>query len=229
MKRSAAGVRLNRYRSRSTPYRVSTSCSSCLRPPANWRSRSRTDPARSVGGLRFTLDLPTSRAAPFGCDGLEIRPHHVRDAADGRISPQFVHGAPLGTPAVAERFQRDVGADLAPILEAVGHRLSRVVDVHLHAVDVVLFDSLEASLSRETHDPERELALGGRARLAVDRESHLGGILRGQLVEAQSGEEADDAVRNSGADRGEHLVLAERRAGGDVEPPSPALELPSCS
>src|SRR6266516_837283 len=96
-----------------------------------------------------------SRAALLGCDGLEIRPHHVRDAADGRISPQFVHGAPLGAPAVAERFQRDVGADLAPILEAVSHRLSRVVDVHLHAVDVVLFNPLEASLPRKPDDPER--------------------------------------------------------------------------
>src|SRR2546422_7488649 len=79
MKRSAAGVRLNRYRSRSTPYRVSTSCSSCPRPPASWRSRSRTDAARSVGGLCFTLDPPTSRAALFGCDGLEIRPHRSEE------------------------------------------------------------------------------------------------------------------------------------------------------
>src|SRR5437016_11749357 len=114
-------------------------------------------PGRSAAYVS-RVDAATSRAALLGCDGFEIRPHHVRDATDGRISPQFVHGAPLGAPAVAQRFQRDIGADLAPILEAVGHRLSRVVDVYLHAVDVALFDSLEASLSRETHDPERDLA-----------------------------------------------------------------------
>src|SRR6266516_341353 len=134
-----------------------------------------------------------SRAALLGCDGFEIRPHDVRHAAYSCIPPQVVHRATLGVPAVAECFQGDIRTDLTPILEAVGHRLGRVVDADLHAVDGVLFNPLEASLSRETHDPERELALGGRARLAVDREPHLGGILRRQLVEAQSREETDDA------------------------------------
>src|SRR6266516_8064314 len=94
-----------------------------------------------------------SRAALLGCDGLEIRSHHVRDAADGRISPQFVHGAPLGAPAVAERFQGDVRANLPAVLEAVGHRLGRVVNADRHAVDVVLFNPLDASLPRKPHDP----------------------------------------------------------------------------
>src|SRR5437016_13965015 len=105
-------------------------------------------PGRSAAYVS-RVDAATSRAALLGCDGFEIRAHHVRDAAYGRIPPQFVHGAPLGAPAVAEGFQRDVGADLAPILEAVRHRLGGVVNADLHAVNVVLFDPLEASLPRK--------------------------------------------------------------------------------
>jgi hypothetical protein len=66
--------------------------------------------------------------------------------------------------AVAERFQRDVRADLAAVLEAIGDRLGRVVDTDLHAVDVVLVDPLEASLPRKPHDPERELSRRERLR-----------------------------------------------------------------
>ena len=45
-------------------------------------------------------------------------------------------------------------------------------------------------------------------------------------MKAQRGEQTHDSVWDAGTGRGEHLVLAERRAGGDVEPSSPALELP---
>jgi len=45
-------------------------------------------------------------------------------------------------------------------------------------------------------------------------------------VEAQGGEEADDAVRHAGAGGGEHLVLAQRGVGEDVEAAAAPLQPP---
>src|SRR5450830_1615967 len=56
-------------------------------------------------------------------DGLKGRLHHVSHTADGGVAPQVVIGAGTLAPAVAQRLDGHVDADLVAVLEAHDHPL----------------------------------------------------------------------------------------------------------
>lgn len=65
------------------------------------------------------------------CERLQVGPHHTAYPAHPSVLQEVIHRAQAPSPAVAQRFDRHVEADLVAVLETVGDRLRGSVDVHL--------------------------------------------------------------------------------------------------
>jgi hypothetical protein len=124
-----------------------------------------------------------------------------------------------------QRFDGDVDPNLLAVLETIGDGLGHAIHADWNAVHNMLFDSGGACVTGKAHDAKGEIANGRRSRLSIDGDPDLRWVLRSQFMEAKRRKQADDRVRNARACESEHLVLAELRAGGDVQASSAALKL----
>jgi len=130
---------------------------------------------------------------------------------------EVLHRDSTGAPALAKRFERNVESDLVPKLEAVRHGLRQAIDADGHAFDDVRLGSLAKRRAGKTGDPQADLVEAGTPRFVVKGEPDLVGTLSGEVVKAERGKEADDAVGDAFADLGERVVLGDVRPGGAIQ------------
>jgi len=97
---------------------------------------------------------------------------------------------------VAKRFDGDVLAHVATMLEAVGDRLCHTIDRHLDSLDPDVFDACRQSLAGRTDDFEPQAWRFRCASLVGNRHPHSIGQLGGQPVLTKSAHQADDSVRD---------------------------------
>ena len=97
---------------------------------------------------------PQRNSVPRSRDRVQIGLHHASHAADAGEARQVVRTAPVAATEVAQRFDRDVDADLVAVLEAVSDGLGGRVDANLDALDSVGVDSLGEGRVREARDPQ---------------------------------------------------------------------------
>jgi hypothetical protein len=95
------------------------------------------------------------------------------------------------------------------MLEAICHGLCGAIDFDRNALDSALLDAAGQGLAGEANDPERECAFLGGARFRADGQPDFVRGLCREPVKTESGEEADDAVRDSFAGLGQGVVLGE--------------------
>jgi hypothetical protein len=141
--------------------------------------------------------------------GLQIGPHDVRHAADLRISPKLVCRGLALPQAVSQGFNGHIEPNLVPVLEAVSHRLGRVVNSDRHAFDRVFLNAGSQGVAGESHDSERESVRLGASSLGLNRQPDFLGEFRGYQVEAKSRQQTDDAVWHALGGFGKAVVLGD--------------------
>ncbi len=142
-------------------------------------------------------ETPTARrgrSTPGREQDVDVRRDHGLHAVDAREVQQFFHLRVLAAQVGAQRFDRDVLADLVAELEAVGDGLRGPVDPKLATTDL---DSLDACGKRgvaeavETHRRMLDLAI-----LEAARHREVDGMrdLRGEAVVGQRRDETEDRL-----------------------------------
>ena len=141
------------------------------------------------------------------------------------MAPEVVQRELALAPAVAQRFECHVQADLVAEPEAVDDGPGGVEDRHLDAVDVQAIDALGQGSVGHAHDTDRGLVQPGGHHVRRDRDPDLEGGLRADLVDAQRGQQADHALGHACRDFRQRAVLADLGAGQAVEAARHAFEL----
>ena len=135
----------------------------------------------------------------------------------GGEPPEVVGGGAACADAVPERLDGDVEADLATIFETIGDRLGRVGDGHFHLLDDMPFDARRQGLARGAHDAQRYRRILGCPFLMADQQPNLMGELRGELMEAKRGQQADNAMGHGPGSFGEAMGWGAVHIGKLVE------------
>jgi hypothetical protein len=167
----------------------------------------------------------TLTAFCLSLDGLHIGPHDVGDTTDLRELPEFIRAAAILPAIGAQGFQGYVEADLVPVLEAVGYRLGGTVDAEGCALYRVFLDGFRECRTGHADDTERRIVYLRTPRAGVYRYPYLERVLRRQVVESESGEQADNAVRYAFRGLKKALVFGWRSVCRDVDATAGADEV----
>ena len=106
------------------------------------------------------------------------------------------------------------------------HCLGRRIRAHRDALDEVVLHPERESIAGEAHKPHGKVGDARRPCLAVDGQPHLGGYLRGELVEAQGGDEAHHALRDSLGHLYRGVMLRDVGTYGHIQAPRDPLDQP---
>ena len=140
--------------------------------------------------------------------------------------PQLVDRALPQAAVLPECLDGDIDADLVSELEAVHDGACWAGHAHRHAFDVVLFDSGRQGRSRHANDPNRTDIEPRDGRASIDGQPDFTRVLRPERVEAQSRQQADDALGHALRDFRERVELTRCGGSGGVQAASQAREMP---
>ncbi len=98
-----------------------------------------------------------------------------------------------------------------PVLEAIGDRLRRAVDVDLNSLDFARLDSFDEGRAGETHHSECRRRHRRFMGFEIDGHPDLMRVLRGQAMKPKSRQQADDASRNEFCGDRETVMFGDRR------------------
>src|SRR5581483_4516106 len=109
-----------------------------------------------------------SLASPSSTQSLHIWIDYPSHTTDFSKMPDLVRGCFFLTQTIAESLKRNLYSDLVTELEAIGDRLSWIVDSQRHAFNSMLFDSGCESFSGEVVNSQRWYIFGRSAHRTIN-------------------------------------------------------------
>jgi hypothetical protein len=116
---------------------------------------------------------------------LHIRSHDITHPTDTRIMGELRHGAGSVSPCFSQGFQSYVEADLVSVLETVGHRLSRVIDMHRHSFNHMSLLTFMKCSTGKAYDSKWEIIGFRISRLSIQGHPDFMRGLGSKIVKSQ--------------------------------------------
>ena len=135
-----------------------------------------------------------------------VRYHDITYPADLRVTPDFVHCATATFSTLTKCFQGNIQTDLVTVLEAIGYRLGKAVDLYLHSIYHVCFHTFAERRSGKSDKFYRQ-AGSGEMSFNVNSHPDLERRLCCQIMKTKCGKKADHAVGDCFANLGQSLML----------------------
>jgi hypothetical protein len=122
--------------------------------------------------------------------------HPAYDPIDGGELHKFARSSFSLPQSVAKRFDGDVLADMATMLEAVGDRLCHAINRHYDSVDLNVLDPPRQGFTSSTNEFHRQACRTRRSGLVGNGHPNGERKLSGQLVLTKGADQADNSVRD---------------------------------
>ena len=158
---------------------------------------------------------------------LQVRAHHIRDAANFGGGPEFVHRGLLHAPGFLEGFDGDIEADLISELKAVGNGFCRAEHPQRGSGKIIFLYTEMKRWSGHAHQAYWWRGNSWRPGLLADSHPNLVRRLGGEFVEAERGKQTDDSLGHLIGSLDERKMLGSREVRGGVETKNGRVGLPN--
>jgi len=159
----------------------------------------------------------------------EVRPHHPSNSKHLRDAVKLVQIQTAASSCLDERFEDDIHSYFVAESEAVDHGAGHARHLDLLALDAMLLDAKVEQRGRNPCQPQRWIGKARNARAARNREPHLTRQLCPDVVESQSGQQADHPGRHRPTGQSERVILGDVSARPAIASRADAFEFTSAN
>src|SRR5580698_8510898 len=160
---------------------------------------------------------PTRLQRVSSRERFQVRLYHPRHPADFRGHEEFVHCGFPPTVAIAQRLQSDLQPYLVAVLETIGDSLRWTEDSHANSFEFLFLNAIGKGLTGKMHNTHRRITRAGATSLVGNRYPNLTRRLRGEPMEAQCRQQADDTTWYAFRCLHKRMVLGHPAIIGHVE------------